>query len=129
MLVLDTHAWIWWIGGHGCPSLSERVRLAVDDAKSLGISAISCVEVAWLVSSGRVAFDRDSLVWIKQSLARPRVCLLEITTEIAVTAADLEWQHKDPADRLIVATAIHHKAVVATKDEEMHAFGGVQTIW
>jgi len=129
MLVLDTHAWIWWIGGPGCPSLSEKVRRAIDEADSLGICAISCVEVAWLVASGRVALDRDVLVWIKQSLAHPRVCLLEIAPEIAVRAANLDWTHKDPADRLIVATAIHHKAAVATKDEKMHAFGGVQTIW
>lgn len=129
MLVLDTHAWVWWIAGPGGGLLSSKARAYIDEADKIGISAISCVEVAWLVARGRLTFDRDVLVWIKQALARPRVLLLEISPEIAVSAANLDWSHRDPADRIIVATALRRRAPVVSKDEQIQVCNLVQTVW
>ncbi len=129
MLLLDTHVWIWWIGGPACPPLSTRCRHAITESPRIGISAMSCVEVAWLVAAGRLAFDRDPHTWMEQALSRPRVELIPITPAIAVAAAELEWEHRDPADRLIVACALKSNARLATKDRSLWDFDGVDTVW
>lgn len=129
MVVLDTYVWVWWIGGPGCPSLSVAARKAIADAAVIGVTATSCVEVAWLTARGRVKFDRDTLTWLQQALARPRVALLPTTPEIAVVAATLEWEHRDPSDRLIVAASITHRAPLVTADAAILASGLARTIW
>jgi len=129
VLVLDTHAWVWWIGGPAAPDLSKRARKAIDDASSLLVSMASCVEVAWLEAAGRLRFDRDVLTWLKQALAKPRVQLAQLTPEIAVRAAALPWQHRDPNDRFIVTTALINRAPVVTKDRVIRSSGLVSTLW
>jgi PIN domain nuclease of toxin-antitoxin system len=128
-LVLDTHAWVYWIGGPAAPALSRRARTAIEEADVLLVSAASCVEVAWLEAAGRLRFDRDALTWLKQALAKPRVQLAELTPEVAVRAAKLSWAHRDPNDRLIVATALGARAPLCTKDRVIKASGLVTTIW
>lgn len=128
-LVLDTHAWVWWIGGPAAPALSKRARKTIEEAEVLLISAASCVEVAWLEASGRLRFDRDPLTWLKQALAKPRVQLAELTPEVAVRAANLPWDHRDPNDRFIVATALLSRAPLCTKDRVIKASGLVTTVW
>jgi PIN domain nuclease of toxin-antitoxin system len=127
MIVLDTHAWIWWVIGD--TRLTQTALLAIESADTVGVPAISCWEVALLVAHGRISLDRDVLLWIQESLPAPRVQLLELTPEIAVLSSRLEWSHRDPADRLIVATAIVHDASVVTKDGEISAFIHERTIW
>ncbi len=129
MLILDTHVWVWWIGGPACPPLSAHCRHAINESSRIGVSAMSCVEVAWLVAAGRLAFDRDPHTWMEQSLSRPRVELVPITPAIAIAAAELEWDHRDPADRLIVACALKSNARLATKDQSIRDFDGVDTVW
>lgn len=129
MLVLDTHVWVWWIGGPACPALSKVVQRQIEGATELGVSAISCVEVAWLHAKGRLAFDRDPLVWMEQALSRARVKPLPITPAIAMTAATLPWSHKDPADRIIVATALEHRAQLASKDDRIRSCKIIETVW
>ena len=58
MIVLDTHAWIWWVAVPD--KLSARAHHAIDAAEALGVCAISCWEVAMLVARRRLEFDRES---------------------------------------------------------------------
>ena len=129
MIVLDTHAWIWWIGGPGAPALSKKAQQAIDRASSILVSAASAIEVAWLEANGRLRFDRDALTWIKQALSRPRLQLSAITPDVAVQAANLPWDHRDPNDRLIVSTAQLHRAPLVTKDQVIRRSKLVETIW
>jgi PIN domain nuclease of toxin-antitoxin system len=62
-------------------------------------------------------------------LALPSTALLPLTIEVAHTAARLPDPIRDPADRLIVATALHQGVALVTKDERIRAAGVVQTIW
>jgi PIN domain nuclease of toxin-antitoxin system len=80
---------------------------------------------------GRLAFDRDIRVWVTQALAHPRLALVPLTSDIAVSAGLLgaDGFHGDPADRLIVATALHHGVVVVTKDRAIHDFARVRAVW
>lgn len=127
MILLDTHAWLWWTSSPG--KLSRRARAAIDEGDELLVSAISCWEVAMLVAKKRLELDRDVLVWLRQALAQPRIDLEPITPEISVRAANLEAFHGDPADRLIVATAIGRGAVVLSKDERVRSCELVDAVW
>ncbi len=90
---------------------------------------MSCWEVAMLAKKGRIDLDYPVGFWVDVALSVPRVSLLQLTSSIAVLAADLEWDNRDPSDRIIVATAIVYDAPVITKDRRMQAFPGVRTIW
>ena len=82
-----------------------------------------------LVQHGRLDFDRPVLTWVRQALALPRVTMLELTVERAVTAATLDTLHGDPADRMIVATAMSLRAPIVTKDRAIRRCDGVRTVW
>jgi PIN domain nuclease of toxin-antitoxin system len=66
---------------------------------------------------------------MREALNSPRVVLLELTPEVAVASARLQWQHRDPADRLIIATTILHGAQLVTKDETIRAFAPTRVVW
>lgn len=127
LILLDTHVWIWW--SYRPDRLSPQAREAIDEATELGVSVISCWEVAMLTQKQRLKLDRDVLEWVRQALVKPRVRLLELGPEIAVTAARIENFHADPADRMIVATALAYRAPIVTKDSLIQSFGRVETIW
>jgi len=129
VILLDTHAWVWWISEPD--KLSPRARAAIDYARAIGVSPISAWEIATKAARGRLQLDRDPAVWVVQALARPRVELAALTAEIAVAAGRLGEGgfHGDLADRLIAATAIAHGAELVTKDERIRAYPGVRTLW
>jgi len=128
MTVLDTHTWLWWVGDPA--RLGKAGRRAVDQARTIGIPAICCLEVAALVARGRVVLDRPVLAWLHDALALPRTELLPLTPAIAVKAADLPSSFPgDPADRLITATAILESAMLVTKDERIRGFAEVRSVW
>ena len=128
MIILDTHVWLWWWSKER-GRLPARVRKAIETADEIGIAAITCWEVAMLDLRGRIALDRDVRVWIAQSLRAERVRLLQLTPDIAVGAARLLWDNRDPADRLIVATAMIHRAPVVSKDRRIRSFQAANAIW
>jgi len=128
MIVLDTHAWIWWTAAPA--RLSAKARAAVESAKEISVAAISCWELAMLVAHGRLSFDRDVLTWVRQALAARRIALAPLTPEIAIAAAVMpKGFHGDPADRLIVATAQTLKATLITKDQRIRRAKAVGTVW
>ena len=117
--LLDTHAWIWWIEQD--PRLGARAieildRLPRDSRPYL--CDISLWEVATLVERGRLGLDVSLEDWL-EAAAHPRsVRVLPITPAIArATAALPDSFHRDPADRLIVATSRVHKIPVLTHDD------------
>ena len=124
MIVLDTHAWLWWQAKS--KHLSRRAQSEIEQAKSIGIPAICCWEVAMLVARGRLELDREILVWIKQALIFPKTQLLPLSPEIAISSQRLEDFHSDPADCMIVATALEHQATLISKDRKIAAFSKVK---
>jgi len=128
MIVLDTHAWLWWISK---PSeLSRAARQRIGTETRLGVSAISCLEVATLVAKGRISLDRDPLDWLEQALTVRKVELLPLTPAVSVKATQLGNDFPgDPADRVITATAILESAPLITKDSKIRDYAGVNTVW
>jgi PIN domain nuclease of toxin-antitoxin system len=127
VIVLDTHAWIWWLDGS--KKLPARTRRRIDRAKAIGVCAISCWEVARLVVHGRLKLDRQVHEWVASALRAPRVELLPLEPEVAVAAAALGAFGGDPADHMIVATARDRKAPLATADERITESGLVHVVW
>lgn len=129
MILLDTHAWIWW-AAETPRRLSARARRAIAESPSVGVSAISAWEVAMLVAKGRLELDRDVLVWIRQALSLPRVTLVPLTPEIAVRSTRLgDGFPGDPADRILVGTARELGAQLVTKDRTLRRVEGVRIVW
>jgi PIN domain nuclease of toxin-antitoxin system len=105
--LLDTHAWIWWIDQDrrlGSSTIAALDALPRDDRPFL--CDISLWEVATLVERGRLSLDIPLAEWL-EAAAHPRsVRIVPITAAIAAAIADLpDSFHRDPADRVIVATA------------------------
>lgn len=128
MIVLDTHAWIWWVNESS--NLSGIAHDTIQAADCIGIPAIACWELAMLVSKQRIRLSMDVQVWIDIALQRPKMKLLALNPEIAVLATRLPGNfHGDPADRLIVASSLHHQSALVSKDEKIHSWGYAQVIW
>ena len=128
VIVLDTHAWIWWLAEPA--KLGKRAKEHLGSAPSIGVSAISCWEIATLVAKRRLGLDRDVLEWLEAACHQPRLDLIPITPAIAVRSTRLPPEFRaDPADRIIVATAAIFGATLITKDDGIRGFSRVPTAW
>jgi PIN domain nuclease of toxin-antitoxin system len=128
MILLDTHAWIWW--ATGSPQISSKASKTIRAADSIYVNAISCWEVGMLVAKKRLELDRDVEVWVDQALKLPKIQLIPLSPAIAVKSTRLEGEfHGDPADRIIVATAKEYGCPILSKDKRIRAFPGLKVIW
>lgn len=93
----------------------------------MGVSIISCWEVAKLVEYNRLDLPSPVQDWIDKALQYPGIRLLNLTPRIVVEATQLPGNfHRDPADQLIVATARVHE--IATADSKILDYNGVTSI-
>ena len=128
MIMLDTHAWIWWASES--PRITKRALDAIEKSDALGVSIISCWEVAMLVAKQRIGFRMDVQDWIDQALERPKVLLVQLDAQIAVLSTRLPGEfHGDPADRIIVATCLQSALPLVTKDRGITDWRQIQIIW
>jgi PIN domain nuclease of toxin-antitoxin system len=130
MLVLDTHAWVWWVAKP--ERLSRKQRSAIDRARKRGgdtllLSVISGWEVALLVQCGRLRLPVQLEAWLGQAMSIPGLEIAPLTVPIIAGAARLTGL-RDPADMLIVATALHYGAPLLTNDARIDDSGLVQVI-
>lgn len=127
-VVLDTHAWLWWVDSPG--RLSAPARRAIEAADGVRLSSMSCWEVATLVRLGRIQLDRDVTLWIRQALGDGRTEAVPLTPGIAVHAGSLSGQFPgDPVDRIIYATARGAGWPLVTRDRALRSFDPGGTIW
>ena len=104
MIVLDTHVWVWWVQGEPRLPRVAAERIEQEEATGIGVSAISCWEIAKLVEHDRLALPLPVEEWLTTALSYPGMELVPITPRIAVESTQLPGDfHSDPADQLIVA--------------------------
>ena len=124
-LLLDTHVWIWAVegmtaklGGRAVSAIEEAAR-----ASTLAVSAISVWELAMLVKRQRLTLATAVSTWIEASLRPPGARIIPVGAAIALDSTQLPDfdHHKDPADRIIVATARRHGTLL-TCDESLLAW-------
>ena len=114
MILMDTHIWLRWL----LPDepLSENLIKLIETTEYLAVSSISCWEVVLLEKLHRIELPLPVNEWLKEALIGSSVTALPVTATIASLAGLLPYHHKDPADRFIIATAIHHDMKVVSFD-------------
>lgn len=132
MIVIDTHVLIWWITGDS-EQLSTAAKTAIDSELQGGeilVSSISAWEIAMLVEKERIALSMDVLTWLDVVGQIEAVRFVPVDNEIGVKSTALPGEfHKDPADRMIVATARKFAASLVTADAKIRSYPHVKTIW
>lgn len=129
MIVLDTHIWVWWIHGDDRLTTSQMELITTNEADIIGVSAISCWEVAKLVEYGRLALPCSLAEWFEQAFSYPGVQLIELTPEIVIESTQLPGEfHRDPADQIIVACARVNNCPLVTSDSKIRKYTHVETI-
>ena len=129
MIVLDTHAWIWWTIDPGQLSENQRQAVANSEDDLIGVSAISCWEVAKLCEYGRLELSVDLSEWFATALGYPGISVVNLTPEIAIESTHLPGVfHRDPADQIIVATARTLNCPLVTSDSKIVRYPHAQTL-
>ncbi len=131
MIVLDTHVWVWWMSNPD--RLSRRARDVAEEAakdQAVFVSSISAWEVALLVAKNRLQLAMDVTDWMVKAESVPFVHFVPVDNTIAVKSVTLPGPlHDDPADRIIIATALSKGSAILTKDKRILQYPHVKTIW
>ena len=116
--LLDTCA---WLDAFSAPELLKpAVRKLIEGQRLVHLASISLIEVARKEAKGDLIFRMALADWFRIALPPNRVRVLELTPEIAIEATRLpDWDHKDPGDRIVVATARVHRLSVLTSDQKI----------
>ena len=88
----------------------------IEQADQVGVSTISLFEVSWLDQHSRIQLPNPRNEWFDKALTGSDIQLIPITPEIANQAVDLPEHHSDPQDRIIIATALIHNALLLSAD-------------
>lgn len=131
MIVLDTNALIWWVGHFN--KLSKKAELSIEKArgeKAVYISSISVWEIYTLVKKGKLDLNTLPNNWLGKIEELSFVNFVPIDNKIAVLSVNLpDFSHKDPADRIIIATALSLGATLITSDKKILDYPQVQSVW
>lgn len=131
MILLDTQTLLWWT--HNDAQLSRRAQKIIEEEvkiNKLYVSAISFWEIALLVKKNRLKFVSDLDIWIETVLSIPVITSVPADHRILVTAVNLPaFTHADPADRIIISTALSLEARIITSDRKIRGYKYVKTVW
>ncbi|OGA40256.1 MAG: hypothetical protein A3G24_27505 [Betaproteobacteria bacterium RIFCSPLOWO2_12_FULL_62_13] len=131
MIVLDTHVFVWWL--MQSPKLSARAKREIRRAtrvRSIVVSAVSIFEIATVVRRGRLQLGTTVDQWLDTAKSLPELHVEPVTDQIARLAGGFADQLPgDPADRIIVATALTLHAKLVTADDRLRQSQKVETVW
>lgn len=128
MVVIDTHVLVQ--DALEPKRLSPRARRALEGEQgSLAASDISLWEIAMLIAKNRLRPGAEAGQFIEKLLQARAIRILPVTPKIAVLAQSDEFQHADPADRIIASTAIVHGAQLVTADARLKRVRGLRVLW
>lgn len=132
MIVLDTHTLIWWVDNP--QKLSKKARNLVEKVKtkekSILVSSITTFEIYLLIKSGKLELATHPDIWLEKIESLISVRFIPVDNRIAAYSVNLpNFSNKDPADRMIVATALLYGAKLVTSDEKIINYKKIQTVW
>lgn len=125
-LLLDTHIALWLDSGHD--RLRPSTRALIDDCWQSGgtiyLSSVTAWEIALLVDTGRIELDVPVDAWVQRFLDRPGIEAVPLAHRAASRSYQINHlEHRDPADRLLIATAIELGCPLVTYDARITQFG------
>lgn len=125
-LLLDTHAFLWHVMGlPGAFGVGAKREIAAADAdRRLHIAAITLWEIAMLADRQRIQIPLPATRWLEDALRLTGVHVIPLDTHVAGTSGSLAM-HGDPADRLIVASALVYNHILCTQDEKILAYAAL----
>jgi PIN domain nuclease of toxin-antitoxin system len=131
VILLDTHVWVWWLAQPERLSRAARQAIQRDlTAGSVGISCFSTWELALLVQRKRLQLSIDLVEWVAETEQIKNVTFHPVNNNIALQSVNLPGTfHRDPADRILVATARHLGATMITGDAKILGYPHVKTLW
>jgi PIN domain nuclease of toxin-antitoxin system len=125
-LLLDTHIALWLDGGDSRLVLATRglIDKTWQDGGTICISAVSIWEIALLIDTRRIDLDIAIEAWVERFLDRPGIEAVPLTHRAAARSYRLHhFEQRDPADRLLIATAIDLGCPLVTYDDRIRRFG------
>jgi len=129
--LLDTHTWIWW--NMNPQKLSKKVKEIIgksDLYDEMLLSAISPWEFSKLLEKKRIGISCNPEDWINVALDMPKLRVIPLSPILSYRSTILPQPfHNDPADQIIVATARAENATLLTKNEKIHAYENVKSLW
>jgi PIN domain nuclease of toxin-antitoxin system len=129
VIVIDTHVLLWWAMDRGQLSTTALSTLQKVEHAGGYASTISFWELATKVKRGKLVLPISVAELADRFERSSSVELVPVDTQIWLRSAALDWDHRDPADRVIVATA-HSKGVsVLTKDDAIRSWAGISSVW
>jgi PIN domain nuclease of toxin-antitoxin system len=120
-LLLDTHVWLWLLTGER-GRVSEEAWTVIEQAaerQAIGVSEISFWEIANKARKRQLELQPDAREWLRTARERAGIGVIEIDRDVLVQSALLEMEHGDPADRILVATALRYDMRLATTDDAL----------
>lgn len=126
-LLLDTHAFLWWV--EGAPTLGRRARAEVSNPDNeVFLSIASCWELAIKLGLGKLRLTQGLERFIPEQLTRNGFVLAGLDFRHVVRVADLPFHHRDPFDRLLVAQAILDDLAIVSANRAFRKYG-VTVVW
>lgn len=127
-MLLDTCALLWLTSAPD--SISARVRAEIARRPTrLHASSISAFEIGQKAARGRLSLPFDIVTWFEKVVEKHGLTMLPITSAIAGTATLLPPLHRDPFDRLLIATAQLHGLALLTPDPLIRQYSQIETFW
>lgn len=122
-LLLDTHVVIWWVEAD--PRISRRwLESILDDANSVFVSAASAWEIEIKKRQGRLPFE-PTVIDVASEYGFE---LLPMSASDGISAGSLDWDHRDPFDRMLAAQSRDHSMVLVTGDSAFTTAPGIRTL-
>jgi PIN domain nuclease of toxin-antitoxin system len=126
-LLLDTHAFLWWLDGDRRLSVKAR-RLIADEANAVLVSAASAWEITTKARLGKLPGAKDVAADVLGCIGNQGFVPLDITVLHAQRAGGLEGDHRDPFDRMLIAQAQLEDVAIISDDRVFDGYG-VRRIW
>ena len=116
-MLLDSHVWVWTVSGDS--SLGRKTKALIRShaqRNAIAVSGISFWELAVKAAKGKLALLPDAGEWLRKAARVPGLGVIDVDRELMLRAAMQDWPHGDPADRVLVATALYHNLQLVTAD-------------
>ncbi len=128
MLLLDTCVLLMLAGRREDIPDKVRKKLAAQ-ADELFVSTISSFEIVLKSRLGKLVLPMSAEEWYRKAVEGYAIEEIPVSSAVAMKSASLPFLHKDPCDRIIIATAVEHRMPVVTADQVIAQYPGIKVIW